>query len=256
MPSPPATRWSRWSGPGSWTGSVSSGPASSSDSGWSHPGNARDSVWDSSPQTSQNPSPTRCCDRRLRRRPTREVRTIATVRPIVRYGADVLGTPCATVTTFDDALATLVEDMVASMHAADGVGLAANQIGVGLRVFVLDCPDDREENVVGHIVNPELVHTEHRELDIDDEACLSLPGCSGEVPRLLKAAVTGVDVTGAAIRIDGEGLAARCLQHEVDHLDGLLYADRLSTRKRKATLRAHRRWLEHQDDLGVIEAAQ
>lgn len=163
-----------------------------------------------------------------------------TARPIVYYGSDpVLHHPCAEVTTFDAALAALVEDMFASMYAAEGVGLAANQIGVNARVFVIDCPDETGEHVIGHVVNPVLHLPEgRRELDDDDEGCLSVPGQHADVARSSTASVTGVDVTGQPVRIDGTGLLARCLQHEFDHLDGTVYVDRLSAKQRRKLLQA------------------
>lgn len=143
---------------------------------------------------------------------------------------------CAEVTVFDDALQQLVADMFASMAAAEGVGLAANQIGVDARVFVVDCPDATGSNVVAHVVNPVLHLPEGRELEIDSEGCLSVPGVRADVGRLTTASVTGVDMYGETIKLDGTGLLARCLQHETDHLDGLLYVDRLPGKQRKRML--------------------
>ncbi|WP_153040078.1 peptide deformylase [Actinoplanes sp. TFC3] len=162
-----------------------------------------------------------------------------TPRPITRYGNPVLHRRCAEVTDFDDALEQLVADMFASMAAADGVGLAANQIGVDARVFVIDCPDETGTHVIAHIVNPVLhlpESTGTRDLDVDDEGCLSVPGVRADVGRPVTSAVTGVDLHGNPVRIDGTGLLARCLQHETDHLDGLLYVDRLPAKQRKKLL--------------------
>ncbi len=139
-------------------------------------------------------------------------------------------------TVFDEALQQLVADMFASMEAADGVGLAANQIGVDARIFVVDCPDDTGTHVVAHIVNPVLHLPEGRGLDVDDEGCLSVPGVDAEIGRPATAYVTGVDMHGDPVRIDGTGMLARCLQHETDHLDGLLYVDRLPAKQRKKLL--------------------
>ncbi|GAB1644817.1 peptide deformylase [Krasilnikovia sp. MM14-A1259] len=159
-----------------------------------------------------------------------------TPRPITRYGNPVLHRRCADVTVFDDDLQQLVADMFASMAAANGVGLAANQIGVDARVFVVDCPDETGRNVVAHVVNPVLHLPEHRDLDVDGEGCLSVPGPQTEVGRPPTAYVTGVDMHGKPVRIDGTGRLARCLQHETDHLDGLLYVDRLPAKQRKRLL--------------------
>ncbi|GGK43032.1 peptide deformylase 4 [Pilimelia terevasa] len=160
-------------------------------------------------------------------------------RPITYYGTEVLHRRCAEVTAFDDALAALVADMFASMYAANGVGLAANQIGVDARVFVYDCPDASDAHQVGHVVNPVLhLPPPPRELDDDDEGCLSVPGEQGELARPSQARVTGVDMTGQPVEIVGTGLLARCLQHEVDHLEGMVYVDRLPAKERRRILKA------------------
>ncbi|MFI5938396.1 peptide deformylase [Actinoplanes sp. NPDC051494] len=159
-----------------------------------------------------------------------------TPRPITRYGDPVLHRRCAEVTVFDDALEQLVADMFASMAAAEGVGLAANQIGVDARVFVVDCPDGSGTKVVAHVVNPVLHLPEGRGLDVDSEGCLSVPGVRADVGRPATSYVTGVDLHGEPVRIDGTGLLAVCLQHESDHLDGLLYVDRLPAKQRKKLL--------------------
>jgi peptide deformylase len=162
-----------------------------------------------------------------------------TSRPIRYLGDPVLRTVCDPVTTFDTALKRLVDDMFASMYEARGVGLAANQIGVSLRVFVYDCADDEGERHVGHIVNPTLVVADG-ELVVDEEGCLSVPGRHYPTPRHAHAAVEGVDVEGGPVRIDGTGEFARCLQHETGHLDGKVYIDMLSGETRRAALRALR----------------
>lgn len=159
-------------------------------------------------------------------------------RPITFYGNPVLHRPCAPVTTFDDELRTLVDDAFASMAAAGGAGLAANQIGVGLRMFVVDCLDADGERVVAHVVNPVLHVPAQRRLVVEPEGCLSVPGQYAEVARAATATVTGVDLHGESVRLEGTGLLARCLQHEYDHLDGLLYVDRLPARERKRILAA------------------
>ncbi|MFN2539084.1 MAG: peptide deformylase [Mycobacteriales bacterium] len=159
-----------------------------------------------------------------------------TARPITMHGDPVLHRPCAEVTVFDDELVTLVKDMYASMYAARGVGLAANQVGVGLRVFVVDCPNDDEERVVAHVVNPELELPAERTLEEDAEGCLSVPGPSSELARPDHATVRGIDVHGNPVVIEGTGLLARCLQHETDHLNGMVYVDRISAKERKRVL--------------------
>lgn len=159
-------------------------------------------------------------------------------RPITLVGEPALHHPCATVTRFDDELATLVDDMFASMYEANGVGLAANQIGVGLRVFVYDCPDDDDVRHLGHVVNPTLeeLAPEHRQLVEGEEGCLSVPGPYATLARPDLAIVHGFDRNGEPVTIEGSGFFARCLQHETDHLAGQLYIDRLTKRARKAVL--------------------
>ncbi|HEX2072449.1 MAG TPA: peptide deformylase [Geodermatophilus sp.] len=162
-------------------------------------------------------------------------------RPIVTYGSDpVLHRPCAPVTTFDKALRHLVLDMFASMEAADGVGLAANQIGVDARIFVLDCPDAAGEDVVGYVVNPRLtlpgpVGDEPAE-EATEEGCLSVPGPYAVVSRAFRARVNGVDAAGRPVSIEATGMAARCLQHEMDHLEGTVYVDLLPAEERARLL--------------------
>jgi len=162
-------------------------------------------------------------------------------RPITLVGTPVLHRPCRPVENFDENLKELVDDMFASMYEADGVGLAANQIGVDLRVFVFDCPDENGERHKGAVVNPvlELPSLEDRRLDYGEEGCLSVPGPHARLARPDRATVHGFNVEGEPITIEGTGLLARCFQHETDHLDGKLYIDRLSARTRKKVLKEY-----------------
>jgi peptide deformylase len=162
-----------------------------------------------------------------------------TARPITVVGNPVLHRPCAEVTEFGAELAALVDDMFVSMYAAEGVGLAANQIGVAQRVFVYDCPDDDGVRHVGVLVNPVLEELEpsRRTLDESAEGCLSVPGAYMELARPDYAVVRGQDQHGEPVTVEGTGFFARCLQHETDHLNGYLYIDRLSKRDRKEALR-------------------
>jgi peptide deformylase len=162
-----------------------------------------------------------------------------TARPITVVGNPVLHRPCAEVTEFGPELAALVDDMFVSMYAAEGVGLAANQIGVAQRVFVYDCPDDDGVRHVGVLVNPVLEELEpsRRTLDESAEGCLSVPGAYMELARPDYAVVRGQDQHGEPVTVEGTGFFARCLQHETDHLNGYLYIDRLSKRDRKEALR-------------------
>ncbi len=139
------------------------------------------------------------------------------------------------VTDFDESLFALAADMVATMHAAEGVGLAANQIGVDRAVFVFDCPDDDGQRRTGVVCNPvvELPEGSDRHLDEGEEGCLSLPGAFVECPRPDHALVRGQGLDGSPVTYEGDGLLARCLQHEADHLAGTVFADRIGKRVRK-----------------------
>ncbi|WP_261559831.1 peptide deformylase [Frankia tisae] len=166
------------------------------------------------------------------------------VLSIRTVGDPVLRTPTALVTTFDAALARLVDDMIDTMYDAPGVGLAAPQVGVGLRVFVFDVDYDPHDVAVPRVprvvVNPVLELAADGEHQHGLEGCLSVPGRHFPTTRALRASVRGVDVTGAGVEYAGEGLLARCFQHEVDHLDGTLYLDRLTGEDRKAAVQALR----------------
>lgn len=161
-----------------------------------------------------------------------------TVHAIVIAGDPVLHNPTREITEFDDKLRTLIDDMFETMYAAEGVGLAANQIGLDLRVFVYDCPDDEGVRHKGVVVNPKLETSEIPETmpdpDNDWEGCLSAPGESYPTGRASWAKVTGFDVDGNPIEVEGTGYFARCLQHETDHLDGFIYLDRLVGRHARA----------------------
>ncbi|MCX4819274.1 peptide deformylase [Streptomyces sp. NBC_01142] len=162
-----------------------------------------------------------------------------TSRPITVVGNPVLHKECKDVTEFDDKLAALIDDMFASQRTAEGVGLAANQIGVDRKVFVYDCPDDDGVRHVGVVCNPVLeeLPAEHRVLEEANEGCLSVPTAYAELARPDYAVVRGQDAEGNEITVRGTGYFARCLQHETDHLYGYLYIDRLSKRDRKDALR-------------------
>jgi len=163
-----------------------------------------------------------------------------TVRPMTRWGTPVMHRPQASVTVYDEGLRSLVADMVATMYAADGVGLAACQIGVDLAVFVFDCPDSDGERTVGVVCNPELRLPEgkDRKLDEAEEGCLSFPGAFVDCARPDTARVTGFGLDGERVTYDGDGLLARCLQHETDHTLGTVFADRLSAKARKKLTKA------------------
>lgn len=161
------------------------------------------------------------------------------VRRITETGEGVLHRPCRDVTEFGPDLAALIDDMFLTMYVAEGAGLAANQVGVGLRLFVYDCPDDEGVRHVGHLVNPVLepLDPAHRRLLDEGEGCLSVPGAVMDVPRPDRALVRGLDRDGEPLLVEGTGYFARCLAHETDHVNGHVYLDRLSRRDRKDALR-------------------
>lgn len=161
--------------------------------------------------------------------------------PITRWGAEVMHRPQQPVTDFDESLRSLVADMTATMYAADGVGLAACQVGVDLQVFVFDCPDDAGRRVVGVVCNPEVELPEGRDrrLDADDEGCLSFPGAYVECARPDTATVRGQGLDGQPVEFTGDGLLARCLQHETDHTRGIVFGDRISEKARKKLRKQH-----------------
>ncbi|MFZ2502317.1 MAG: peptide deformylase [Nocardioides sp.] len=163
------------------------------------------------------------------------------VRPMTRWGTDVMHRPQQQITAYDDSLRGLVADMVATMYAANGVGLAACQIGEDHAVFVFDCPDDTGRRTVGVVCNPVLTLPEgdRRRLDVDDEGCLSYPGAFVECARPDYAEVTGTGLAGEPVHFAGHGLLARCLQHETDHTLGTVFGDRIGDRARKKLRKQH-----------------
>jgi len=155
-------------------------------------------------------------------------------------GEEILHRPCQSAVTFGTPeLSQLIDDMFITMYVAEGAGLAANQVDVDLRLFVYDCEDDEGVRHVGHLLNPVIAASapgERRLLEAA-EGCLSVPGPHHELPREQRTVATGVDQEGQPLVIEGTGYFARCLQHETDHLNGMVYIDRLSKRERRAVLR-------------------
>ncbi|NYG55829.1 peptide deformylase [Nocardioides perillae] len=183
------------------------------------------------------------------------------VRPITRWGTPVMHRAQQRVATYDEGLRSLVADMVATMYAADGVGLAACQVGVDLAVFVFDCPDASGRRTVGVVCNPVLTLPEGRDrrLDADDEGCLSFPGAFVECARPDHARVDGTGLDGEPVSFEGDGLLARCLQHETDHTLGTVFGDRLPTKLRKKLGKQHEKAAEDYPadwPAGVAEGAQ
>ena len=157
------------------------------------------------------------------------------IRPIVRYGDPVLARPATEVPTFSDEIRALVDDMVQTMYAAPGIGLAAPQVGVPLRVFVVDLSVGRNPADLIVLVNPEFV--ERDGVQLEEEGCLSVPGFNATVVRPNHAVVKGLDREGVEQTYTGTGLLARAFQHEMDHLDGTLFLDRLRGIKRDVIVR-------------------
>ena len=155
------------------------------------------------------------------------------VKPIRLFGDPVLRTPAEPVKDFDKELRTLVKDLSDTMLDAPGVGLAAPQLGVGLRVFTYYV-DER----LGHVVNPTLKLSDEEEEG--DEGCLSLPGLVFPATRAVGVVAKGFNMYGEPIELEGTHLLARCVQHETDHLDGVIFIDRLDAEQRKAAMKAIR----------------
>lgn len=157
------------------------------------------------------------------------------LRPILRYGERPLHAQAEPVLRFDQTLHTLIDDMIETMYAAPGIGLAAPQVGVAQRVFVADLSVGRDPRQLIVMVNPEFVEREGSQLE--EEGCLSIPGFNATVLRPLRAVVRGFDRNGTEQTIEGNGLLARAFQHEMDHLDGRLFVDRLRGIKRDVIVR-------------------
>ncbi len=155
------------------------------------------------------------------------------VKPIRLFGDPVLRTPARPVTTYDKELRRLVQDLTDTMMAAPGAGLAAPQLGIGLRVFVFHVDGETD-----HLVNPDLDLTE--EIQEGSESCLSLPGVVAETPRAYGVVAKGWNMYGDPVTVEGTRLKARAIQHETDHLDGVLFIDRLDTPQRREAIRAIR----------------
>jgi len=156
---------------------------------------------------------------------------IMAVLEIVKYPAEVLRRKTEPVTGFDERLQRLIDDMIETMYAAPGVGLAANQVGVPLQLTVIDVSSRDEESNLIVLANPEIVHTEGEEAA--DEGCLSIPEYTTVVKRAKKVCVKGLDREGKPLDIEAEGFLARALQHEIDHLNGRLLIDRIGRIKKE-----------------------
>lgn len=157
------------------------------------------------------------------------------VLKIVRYPESVLFTIGKPILDFDAKLKTLVEDMFETMYAAKGVGLAAPQVAVSSRLFVMDCSGGVDEKQKIAAINPEIIM--HEGEQIGDEGCLSFPGLYQQIQRNMRAIVRAQDVDGNWFELDGEELSARCILHETDHCDGIIFLDRMTVLKREMAKR-------------------
>jgi peptide deformylase len=161
------------------------------------------------------------------------------LRPIVRYGQPGLQQPAEAVRAFDAELDRLIDDMIETMYAAPGIGLAAPQVGVPKRLCVIDLNGGKNLSDLLVLINPEFLQREGMQLE--DEGCLSVPGFTATVPRPAKAVVRAMDRTGQTRVFEATGLLARAFQHEIDHLDGRLFLDRLRSLKRDMITRKIRK---------------
>lgn len=161
------------------------------------------------------------------------------ILPIRIYPDPVLRVRCAEVEAFDEDLKSLAESMVATMHAAPGIGLAASQIGVEMRLAVVDITAGESAEAIHVFVNPEIIETTGK--DIDEEGCLSIPGITEKVSRPAAVKVRAQDLAGNSFETEADGLFARAICHEVDHLNGVLFVDRLVGLKKELVRRQLRR---------------
>ncbi|MDT8069699.1 MAG: peptide deformylase [Terriglobia bacterium] len=161
------------------------------------------------------------------------------IREIVKYPDPILQRPTEKIAEFNEELRTLAADMFESMYKAQGIGLAAPQIGVGRRITVIDLSNKQNPKDKIVLVNPEIVHKEGRQ--VEEEGCLSLPDIRDKVTRASKVKVKAQDLDGNWIELEGSELLARAFQHEIDHLDGILFPWRLSGLKRDLILRKIRK---------------
>ena len=161
------------------------------------------------------------------------------IRPILKYGAEGLHDRARPVEAITPEIDRLIDDMIETMYAAPGVGLAAPQVGVPLRIFVIDLSGGRDPSGLAVMINPEFV--ERDGMQLEEEGCLSVPGFEATVVRPLRAVVKGLDRAGNEQQREGVGLLARAFQHEMDHLDGTLFVDRLRGLKRDMIVRKIRK---------------
>jgi peptide deformylase len=167
------------------------------------------------------------------------------IHPIVKYGDEVLARQAARITVFDAELQKLIEDMFESMYAAQGVGLAAPQIGVSRHIAVIDITNGKDPKAKLVLANPEIIAIEGKQTE--EEGCLSVPGFREKVRRPAKATVRALDRNGKEFTMTGEGLLARAFCHETDHLNGRLFLSHLSSLKRELVLRKIRKLVKKEE---------
>jgi peptide deformylase len=163
------------------------------------------------------------------------------VLKIEYLGSPVLRAEAAEVAEIDEQLRELIADMFETMYDAEGIGLAAPQVGISKRVIVVDLRDEQHTRIA--LVNPRIVETGSRK-EKGEEGCLSIPGVAAPVNRPTTVVVEGLDENGHPVRIEADGLLARCLQHEVDHIDGVLFIDHLSPLQRDMLIKRYKRQME------------
>ena len=161
------------------------------------------------------------------------------VLPIHEFPAAVLRRKAEPVVTIDATLQRLIDDMIQTMYDAPGIGLAAPQVGVSLRLFVVDVSGGREAQALMTFINPEMIKREGRIQE--DEGCLSLPGVYGPTPRATHVIMRGMNRSGETFEVEGEGLLARAFQHEMDHLQGMLFFNRMGPAARDIVIRKFKR---------------
>lgn len=174
------------------------------------------------------------------------------IRPIVMYPHDVLATKASPVREVDAQVRQLVDDMIETMYDAPGVGLAAPQVGVLQRVAVIDVSARDEEGRLFVFINPEIIHREGKILW--EEGCLSIPGVYEKVERAEKVVVRALDEEGRPFEVEAEELFAVAIQHEIDHLDGVVFLDHLSHLKRRMALKRYKKQLQRMEEEAADEA--
>jgi peptide deformylase len=157
------------------------------------------------------------------------------LRPILRLGDSILSEPARPVVAITPEIETLIDDMIETMYAAPGIGLAAPQVGVSLQIFVVDLSLGKDPTALHTMINPQFIEREGMQLE--EEGCLSIPGFTATVARPKRVVVEGLNRHGEQYRLEGTGLMARALQHEVDHLNSCLFVDRLRGISRDLILR-------------------